>query len=184
MNYSILVNKQNKLNKNYIPPSLTKVENNYVNYEIYLNKTAYNNFLKLQNYAKNKGYTIIIDSGYRSYNDQKKIWDKFLLQNGLEKTKLKVALPGTSEHQTGLSVDLGYIENNIYYEEIKENTSLFTFLKENSYKFGFILRYPKNKENITGYNFEPWHYRYVGKLLAKHLYENNLTLEEYKITAQ
>ena len=86
------------------------------------------------------------------------------------------AKPGHSEHQTGLAVDI-MGSNNDYnlFAESKE----FEWMKNNAYKYGFILRYPEHKENITGFKYEPWHYRYVGKDVAKYIYENKLSLEEY-----
>ena len=79
-----------------------------------------------------------------------------------------------------MAIDLGFEnENGEYISSITEEAKVFEILKNNSYKFGFILRYMKGKENITKYNFEPWHYRFVGKRLAKILYENNICLEEY-----
>ena len=89
-----------------------------------------------------------------------------------------VAVPGTSEHQTGLALDI----ISLYYQVLdknQENTAEQKWLMENSYKYGFILRYPSDKSEITGINYEPWHYRYVGKEAAKEIYEMGLCLEEY-----
>ena len=99
-------------------------------------------------------------------------------EKGDEAYKL-VALPGTSEHQTGLAVDFAYYENGIYNDDVKEDDKEAIWLKNNCWKYGFILRYPKGKEHITGYKFEPWHFRFVGPKLAKKIYEENITLEEY-----
>ena len=99
-------------------------------------------------------------------------------EKGDEAYKL-VALPGTSEHQTGLAVDFAYYENGIYNDDVKEDDEEAIWLKNNCWKYGFILRYPKGKEHITGYKFEPWHFRFVGPKLAKKIYEENITLEEY-----
>ena len=90
-----------------------------------------------------------------------------------------MAIPGSSEHQTGLAFDVAFIRNNEYSLIALETDPEIKWLLKNAYKYGFILRYPKDKENITGYSYEPWHYRFVGIKLAKMLYKNNLTLEEY-----
>ena len=89
------------------------------------------------------------------------------------------ALPGQSEHQTGLCVDFITSEMNGNLTEAFENTEAFAWLAQNAYKFGFILRYPKDKESITGYTYEPWHYRFVGREAATDIYVGNMTLEQY-----
>lgn len=133
---------------------------------------------KLINDAQGLGLPIIVDSGYRSYNYQQVVLDALIKEKGDEAFKL-VALPGASEHQTGLAIDFAYYENGIYNDDVKENDKEAIWLKNNAWKYGFILRYPKGKENVTGYNFEPWHFRFVGLKLAKYLFKNDLTLEEY-----
>ena len=85
--------------------------------------------------------------------------------------------PGASEHQTGLTLDI-FSKDNSNKNTFKD-TEVFKWLKDNSYKFGFILRYPEDKVKVTGYGYESWHYRYVGKKIAKYIYENNITFEEY-----
>lgn len=124
------------------------------------------------------GLPLIVDSGYRSYNYQQVVLNALIKEKGGEAYKL-VALPGTSEHQTGLAVDFAYYENGIYNDDVKEDDEEAIWLKNNCWKYGFILRYPKGKEHITGYKFEPWHFRFVGPKLAKKIYEENITLEEY-----
>ena len=89
------------------------------------------------------------------------------------------AQPGQSEHQTGLCVDFITSEMNGNLTEAFENTEAFAWLAQNAYKFGFILRYPKDKESITGYTYEPWHYRFVGREAATDIYVGNMTLEQY-----
>ena len=86
------------------------------------------------------------------------------------------AKPGHSEHQTGLSIDVE--GSNLDYDLFAESKE-FNWMKNNAHKYGFILRYPKGKEHITGFKYEPWHYRYVGKDVASYIYKNNITLEEY-----
>ena len=107
------------------------------------------------------------------------VFDRFVDEVGYEEACKKVALPGSSEHQTGLAFDIAYMKNGEYQEKTSDEDPEIIWLKENSYKYGFILRYPLGKEKITGYSYERWHYRFVGIELATTLYEEGLTLEEY-----
>lgn len=183
----MLVNKKSQLDKDYIPDNLidaSKFVNEKCDYSetektILVENETLNAFMKLREDFINRGFKIYIDSAYRSYEFQENLLKRCIKQMG-EKAYTYCALPGTSEHQTGMAIDLGYVdESGIYHMEINESTKEYEFLEENSYKYGFILRYPKFKENITGYNFEPWHYRYVGIKLANELYERKITLDEY-----
>lgn len=187
LSIDVLVNKENMLSIDYIPKNMYIVdnnENNFRNYLIdnikpmlrievkpYIEKLIYD--------ANNNGINIIVDSAFRSGNYQQMILDKLISEKGNEAYKL-IALPGASEHQTGLAVDFAIYENGIYNDDIKEDDKEAIWLKDNAWKYGFILRYPKGKEDITGFNFEPWHYRFVGLELAFELYQTNQTLEEYK----
>lgn len=121
---------------------------------------------------------IIAFSGFRSYNYQKRLYESSIQTDGLTYTELYNAKPGHSEHQTGLAFDLG---GNMKYwlEEEFGETPEGQWLKDNAHRFGFILRYPMGKEDITGYGYEPWHFRYVGVDHAGVIYEENMTLEEY-----
>ena len=176
MNYLILVNKNNGLTKSYKPSNLVKVKSP-INKDIYLeNKTYISALNMLEDYnSKSDNIKLIIDSGYRSYDYQS-------ILNKKEPSKVGVTLasPGFSEHQTGLAIDIGFIKDGLYdpYYDIDEYKKEFKWLQDNSYKYGFILRYPLGKENITGYSYEPWHFRYIGNL-ANYLYNKNITLEEF-----
>ena len=178
MNFEMLVNKSFPLDKNYIPENLVKVESIGEHLDdghiVMLVKEVYEAFLKLQ---KDAPFEIIVDSGYRDYNYQKELLEHYLNEQG-EAAYLKVALPGTSEHQTGLAVDYAYIIDGKYDDDVEKYPEYNKWVHENAHKYGFILRYPLNKTEITGFNYEPWHLRYIGKN-AKYIYENNLTLEEY-----
>ena len=184
MDYSILVNKENLLDEDFVPedlveihePTGSKIDKTYINK---LNKQAYVCFKLMQEAALNMGYEIFIDSSYRSYDYQVRVFDKNQEEKGLDHTFSTVALPGASEHQTGLAIDIIFRRNGEMIEEQKETDPEIMWLFNNCYKFGFILRYPKGKEEITGFSFEPWHFRYVGLELAQELHENNQTLEEY-----
>lgn len=176
--YLILVNKENPMKNEdiYIKVLCKSI---YANDRI-LEKKTYKQFLKLQNFIKKRGVIIAIESGYRSKNYQQKIWDECLKKKGLEHTKKYVAPPGYSEHQTGLAVDFVLYENGTFYEEHKmKGHKVLKLVSDNAYKFGFIVRYPKGKEHITGYSYEPWHLRYIDDIKkAKYIKENNLCLEE------
>lgn len=183
----ILVNKDNPLNKDYTPKDLIITDENSFNYHKFLDplhkpsvrEEVYFAFKELQKQGLKDGIFVIVDSGFRSYDYQQQIWDYNVETKGLEHTKKYVALPGTSEHQTGLAIDLGAYINKQYTDDINENTEEYKWMIENAHKYGFILRYPKGKEDITGINFEPWHYRYVGYYLANELHDKDMTLEEH-----
>ena len=126
-----------------------------------------------------EGLTIYGVSGYRSYDRQYDIYGANIITRGTRETNLYSAAPGTSEHQTGLAMDVSCKSINYALDNRFASTPEGKWLAENCWRFGFILRYPKDKEAITGYAYEPWHIRYVGIPLAYYLYTNNLTLEEY-----
>lgn len=186
LDVTVLVNKENVLDKDYVPCNMYAVDENENNFHQFkdaslkpmLRSDIKEYVDKLINDAQGLGLPIIVDSGYRSYNYQQVVLDALIKEKGDEAYKL-VALPGASEHQTGLAIDFAYYENGNYNDDVKENDKEAIWLKNNAWKYGFILRYPKGKENVTGYNFEPWHFRFVGLKLAKYLFKNDLTLEEY-----
>lgn len=124
--------------------------------------------------AKNDGIILLGNSGYRSYKSQKDTYKNRVKSEGKAQADAYVAKPGFSEHQTGLCID---ITNKDRY--FVKGTKEADWLEENCYRFGFIIRYPYNKKNITGIEYEPWHIRYVGEKAAKYIYDNKITLEEY-----
>ncbi len=125
------------------------------------------------------GLTLYGVSAYRSYARQYTIYATNLATRGIAHTNRYSAAPGTSEHQTGLAIDISCASEGYGLETTFADTPEGIWVAKNAHRFGFILRYPKDKEHITGYNYEPWHIRYVGKELAGHLYETGLTLDEY-----
>ena len=184
MDYTILVNKENLLSEDYVPENLVeiyeptgeKIDKTYVNR---LNAQVYEAFKKMQKAALKSGYEIFVDSSYRTYAYQKEVFNKIAAEKGLAHAEKFVALPGGSEHQTGLAIDIIFRRNNVMIEEQKEDDPEIKWLFLHAHKYGFILRFPKGKEHITGFNFEPWHFRYVGTELAEKLYKSGLTLEEF-----
>lgn len=189
MQYDILINKSNKVGSNFVPKDLITIEPKLKgtidpNRQIMLVKEAYDALVLLQEEAKKVGLTIDITSGYRSYSYQERVFNHYIESIGLELTEKRVALPGTSDHHSGLAIDYFSFRQNedgtIYpYTDIKESDIEYQWMQENSYKFGFIIRFPKDKESVTGIMFEPWHIRYVGIPLATKLTKENKTLEEY-----
>lgn len=118
-------------------------------------------------------------SAYRSYARQYTIYATNLATRGIAHTNRYSAAPGRSEHQTGLAIDISCASEGFGLETSFADTPEGIWIAENAHRFGFILRYPKDKEHLTGYNYEPWHIRYVGTELAGYLYETGLTLDEY-----
>lgn len=173
MNYLRLVNKENPLSKCDIPFNLKKINNKYNDGKNnLLDKRVKLYFERMARCALKENIILKNISAYRSYEYQEKLYNHYKKIN-LTNLEMSSARAGYSEHQTGFALDIN--DDNISFAKSKE----FTWLNQNAYNFGFILRYPLGKEHITGYKFEPWHYRFVGKKVAKKIYFNNLTLEEY-----
>lgn len=172
----VLVNKFYYLDRDYVPINLEKINSNYSVPDRYLVNVARISFEFLAKKAKEEGYNIRAVSTYRSYSYQENLYNNYVKKDGVSEADKYSARPGFSEHQTGLAVDVDNIITN--YNNF-ENTKEYEWMKENAHKYGFILRYPENKEEITGYMYEPWHYRYVGVKIATFIYKNNITFEEY-----
>lgn len=172
----IIVNKYYALTSDYVPEHLINIETKY-GVSGQMNQTAYEAFKKMFEEAQKSNLTLYIQSPYRSYQKQNSLYQRYCNQDGKALADTYSARPGYSEHQTGLAIDIvnGAGKSLASFEGTKE----FDWMKKNAYQFGFVLRYPKEKEKITGYQYEPWHYRYVGTKVAKEIYESNLTFEEY-----
>ena len=127
----------------------------------------------MQTESMKYGHSLVLLSGFRSYSSQKSIYNNYIRQYGQVLTDTFSARPGNSEHQTGLAFDVGWIDDTFGETECRK------WLATNAHKYGFIIRYPKGKENITGYKYEPWHIRYLGIELATKVYNSGLSLEEY-----
>ena len=169
----ILVNKQNFLENDYVPENLVRPNIPFLEdcteEEMQLQKHAAKALERLVNAAKDENITLIGSSGYRSYQTQVEVYNSYCKKKGKSYT-----LPGSSEHQTGLAIDI--TNSSRCFDK---NSKEAKWLADNAYKYGFILRYLEGKIDITGYNYEPWHIRYVGKKVAKEIYNNSETLEEY-----
>ena len=129
--------------------------------------------------AKNQGITCYIISGYRTNDTQALYWQRQVEIYGEEYASLYSAYPGRSEHQLGLAIDISnQLTGNRLTEQVA-NSDIGKFIVSDGYKYGFILRYPQDKVNITNYGYEPWHMRYVGKETAEKIHQSGLTFEEY-----
>ena len=177
---AILVNKYYYLESDYIPDDLVNISQTYSWGENGSQKTrqvVYDAFIDMWNAANKEGYYLMVNSSFRNYQDQESVYNAYKNTSGETYANSIATKPGFSEHQTGLALDI-FSKNNTNKNTFKD-TPEAKWLKENAYKYGFILRYPEEFEEITGITFEPWHYRYVGKDIAKYIYENNITFDEY-----
>lgn len=177
-----VVNKEYGLPEDYKPEDLV-VPNVPFSFsgtleKSYLRKEAAEALEKLFDLAKKEGIQLNAVSGFRSYDYQKNLYANNVKRKGQEHTDRFSAKPGHSEHQTGLTMDVSSKSANNELELTFANTKEGKWLKENAHRAGFIIRYPKSKESITGYAYEPWHIRYVGDI-AESIYKKKLTLEEY-----
>lgn len=178
----ILVNKSNSLSRNYQPDDLVipnirfdNIADDMVQYVRYDAAIALEELFQS---AESQGINLIAVSGYRSYSYQDNVYRNEVNTVGRIEADKYVAKAGESEHQTGLSMDI-LSDEYLSLDDGFENTIAFNWLENNMSKFGFILRFPKGKEDITGYSYEPWHIRYVGISAATEIMEEGLTLEEY-----
>lgn len=171
----VIVNKYYKLDKNY-EPELVKINTKYaINERQLLTKDAKDAFEKMCEDARKDNIYLYSGSAYRSYSYQNTLYNNRVKSDGIEYANKTAAKAGYSEHQTGLAIDV----LNGSYQYLDSDDKEYEWLIENSYKYGFILRYPKNKEYITGYTYEPWHFRYLTTEIATELNEKNITYEEY-----
>ena len=159
VNGILIANKTYSLPENYDPGKISD--------------DALKAFEEMREAASKDKITLWIQSGYRSYKTQDELFNNYVKKHGKEKAETFSARPGHSEHQTGLAMDLNIINSSF------EGTKEAIWIEKNCYKYGFIIRYPKGKEKITGYKYEPWHIRYLGKDMSKKVYSSGLTLEEY-----
>ena len=171
----VVVNKFNYLPKDYKPSDLVYIDGAYGN-KVPIRSVLKDDFLALQTAAKDElGITLMPTTAFRDQNFQKVLYDKYVKKDGVKAADTYSARPGYSEHQTGLAIDI----MNAKSEFLTSTDVEYDWLVKNSYKYGFILRYPKDKETITGYMAEEWHFRYVGKDVAKVIYDDNITYDEY-----
>ncbi len=181
---TVFVNKEHALPSSYIPqnliiPDIHFFGNDGISEKRYMRKEASEALEEMFSEATKDCLTLYGVSGYRSYKRQSEIYNKNIRQRGLSATSKVSAMPGHSEHQTGLAIDISCAELNGNLSTAFANTPEGQWIAANCHLYGFIIRYPENSEDITGYTYEPWHIRYVGTEVAKYIYENDITLEEY-----
>lgn len=177
---NIIINKNVTLHSDYVPDDLVvpNVLHTAGNKKM-MRKEAAHALEVLFNNAKKHGYTLIAGSGFRSYDSQKNLYNRYVSTYGKKAADTFSAKPGQSEHQLGLTMDYTSRRyGNAITGEIT-NTPEGKWVNHNAHRFGFIIRYPLGKDHITGYKYEPWHLRYVGKDLATEIYLSGKTLEEY-----
>jgi len=179
----VVVNKQRQLPEGYTPPNLTVPDVPFYFDEFHQKKqmrqeaaTALENLFQAANQEE---FDLVAASGYRSYARQKSIYQSNVDAYGREEANKFSAQPGHSEHQTGLAMDVTIAELGFKLVQDFGQTPEGEWLEENAYKYGFIIRYPKGKKDITGYSYEPWHLRFVGKEDAKEIHQASKTLEEF-----
>ncbi len=174
----VLVNKYRKLPSTFVPKNLVNVDNTYTPPTLQLAAIARDAFEKLYNDMKKENLTIEGVSGFRSYSYQNTLYNNYVKKDGKQLADTYSARPGHSEHQTGLVIDVkgGGLTSNDFGK-----TKEYEWINNNAHKYGFIIRYPEGKEAITGYQYEPWHLRYVGIDIATYIFENKITFDEYYI---
>lgn len=177
------MNKQYPLDEDYIPKdlvTLTEMSTIFEDPEInQLRAVAAKHLKEMFESAEASGILLHARSGYRSYKTQVHLFDRHISDYGETSANQHAAHPGESEHQTGLAMDV--TSESVGYDLTQDfgETKEGKWVEENAHHYGFIIRYPKGKEEITGYLYEPWHIRYLGKELATYIYESGLTYEEY-----
>ena len=178
MDKIILVNRSNPVPAGHldsIEMVAVKVDEGF---SVPLERETAERYLQMRRYLLSIGIHVEVVSGYRSQETQERIWNESVAAHGEAHTRRYVAMPGYSEHQTGLALDLTlYDARGDMVED--DDVEAYARLIPHYHEFGFIVRYPEGKEDVTGYQFEPWHIRYVGDEAAREIYASGLTLEEY-----
>lgn len=176
--YLLMVNKYYHLPENYEPEDLVTVSNKYYYGENHkLRKIAYDAFIDMWNAAQKENIYLIMNSSYRSYETQVKVYDNYKNTKGTSYADKIAARPGYSEHQTGLALDI-FSKENTTTSNFKNSTA-HVWLQNNAHYYGFIERYQEEWKDITGFAEEAWHWRYVGVDAATYIHDNNITFEEY-----
>ena len=180
--YITLVNKKNKLPENWLKNIELVTTQNSQGRTFQVERVTLKFFEALREKLLEEGIQIELDSTYRSVERQIEIWDEFEKKYGREYCEKYVAVPGYSEHHTGLAVDILLIKEGRVIDDNDEmiaEREIFSKIHSKLADYGFILRYMEGKEEITGYSYEPWHFRYVGHEAAKEITKKNIVLEEY-----
>lgn len=176
---TVCVDKGHYLPEGWVPDDLTELDSGYCWYHASLRAEAAQAFRQLSDAAEAQGYDrLIAQSAYRTANEQAAFYRRYTERLGEAGARQRVALPGYSEHQTGLCADLGGQTTGV---QDLEDYSGFSWLMENAHRYGFVQRFPQGKEAITGFQYESWHFRYVGVTAAAVMHDHGWTLEEYAV---
>ncbi|MEO5627965.1 MAG: M15 family metallopeptidase [Candidatus Saccharimonadales bacterium] len=179
----VIVNKQRPLPAGYAPNDLVVPSVGLRlaagNQEMQVRKVTAAAMQAMFGEAKKAGYNLLLASGYRSEDFQKNLYNGYVAQKGQALADTDSARPGHSEHQTGLAFDVGRADRKCEVDPCFGDTAEGQWVATNAHKYGFVVRYPANKQGVTGYIAEPWHLRYVGNDLATEVYQAGLTLEEF-----
>lgn len=177
---TMIVNKYYLLNEEYVPDNLMIIPTTH-SWGEYGSNQATNEtleaFINMANAAKAENINLMVNSSYRNYAEQERVYKLYEDNYGKEYADSIAARPGHSEHQSGYALDIFSTDSTS--QKTFSQSSAYDWLKNNCYKYGFIIRYPEGKENITGFNFEAWHYRYVGVDIATYINDNDITFDEY-----
>lgn len=176
-NNLLLVNKYYKLQEDFEPANLVTINSQYAYADNKITEETNDAYISMWHAAKEAGYQLIVNSSYRDYAEQEDVYNSIKQTKGEKEADKIAARPGHSEHQTALAIDVFEINNQL--TGTFKDSETYTWLKENAYLFGFIERYPENKEYLTGYSFESWHWRYVGVDAAKVIHNEQITFDEY-----
>ncbi len=171
------VNKYYTLPEDFTPIDISDISLRYSYSGNRITKEANDAYASMWNAANRAGFTLIVNSSYRDFASQNRVYNNIKASSGQKEADKVAARPGHSEHQTGLAIDVFEVGNQS--TETFKDSPAYTWLKENAHLYGFIERYPENKEYLTGYSFEAWHWRYVGEDVAKVVYDENITYDEY-----
>ena len=180
--YLLLVNKKHKLPDDWVEKVELITARNILGREFLVERKTLEQFEALRIKLLEEGVNIELDSTYRSVQRQQELWEEFEKEYGIDYCIKYVAIPGYSEHHTGLVVDVCLIKDGVVIDDNDDmiaEREIFAKVHERLADYGFILRYLEGKEDITGYSYEPWHLRYVGIEIAKEIKEKGITLEEY-----
>ena len=178
----ILVNKTNPIDLSYAPSDLVLPAVAYrtdkAREEVMVRRVVAEPLQSMFAAAEKENIKLMIGSAYRSATLQETYFNSYVKSSGVAEAEKYSAHPGTSEHQLGLAVDLTTTDRACYLTECFESTAAGAWLAAHAHEYGFILRYPKGKSDITGYNYEPWHFRYIGVVPATAVFESSLTYDE------
>lgn len=173
----ILVNKFNYLDSSFVPTDITNINLSFAYSTNSVTKDCNDAYITMASKAKEDGIVLLVNSSYRNYERQESVYKEFYYSKGVNYADQYAARAGYSEHQTGLAIDV--FTNGASTTDTFEESDAYKWLQDHAHEYGFILRYPKDKEYLTGYSYESWHYRYLGVETATKVYESGLTYDEY-----